>query len=111
MPEPATPRRPPLVPLVACLLAVPVLALGSLFYGLAVTSVAFGVSFWGFWISMVVLTVGGLAWDASRQRGFTAGRREFKSSVARMPVIDWPDEAVSRRMTSPMWPPCGKIEA
>ena len=31
-------------------------------------------------LALVVLTVGGLAWDASRQRGFTAGRRGWTSS-------------------------------
>jgi MFS family permease len=37
-----------------------VLALGSVFYAAAVGSVAFGYGFWGFWISMVILTVGEL---------------------------------------------------
>jgi MFS family permease len=37
-----------------------VLALGSVFYAVAVGSVAFGYGFWGFWISMVILTVGEL---------------------------------------------------
>jgi len=31
-------------------------------------------------LALVVLTVGGLAWDASHQRGFTAGRRGWTSS-------------------------------
>ncbi len=37
-----------------------VLALGSLFYAVAVTSVAFGTSFWHFWLSMVIMTTGEL---------------------------------------------------
>jgi MFS family permease len=36
------------------------LALGSVFYAVAVGSVAFGYDFWGFWVSMVILTVGEL---------------------------------------------------
>jgi MFS family permease len=39
---------------------LPVLALGSLFYTVAVTSIAFGRGFWGFWLSMVIMTVGEL---------------------------------------------------
>ena len=39
---------------------LPVLALGSLFYTVAVTSVAFGRGFMGFWVSMVIMTVGEL---------------------------------------------------
>jgi uncharacterized protein len=31
-------------------------------------------------LAIVVFTVGGLAWDASHQRGFTAGRRGWTSS-------------------------------
>jgi 3-isopropylmalate/(R)-2-methylmalate dehydratase large subunit len=31
---------------------------------------------------------------------FAVGRREFKPSVETVPVIDWPDEAAARRMTS-----------
>jgi MFS family permease len=37
-----------------------VLALGALLYGIGTGSVALGRSFWGFWISMVILTVGEL---------------------------------------------------
>ena len=37
-----------------------VLALGSLFYAVGVGSVALGQGFWGFWLSMVVVTVGEL---------------------------------------------------
>jgi MFS family permease len=37
-----------------------VLAFGALLYGIATGSVALGSSFWGFWISMVILTVGEL---------------------------------------------------
>jgi MFS family permease len=40
--------------------ALPVLALGSLFYAAGVGSVALGSSFAGFWLSMVILTVGEL---------------------------------------------------
>ena len=36
------------------------LALGSLFYAVGVGSVALGRGFWGFWISMVILTIGEL---------------------------------------------------
>jgi len=39
---------------------IPVLALGAFFYTLAVLSVAGGSGFWGFWISMVILTIGEL---------------------------------------------------
>ncbi len=39
---------------------LPVLALGSLFYAVAVSSVAFGRGFWGFWFSMVIMTFGEL---------------------------------------------------
>ncbi len=45
-----TKRRPPLW----------MLALGSLFYAVGVGSVALGRGFWGFWISMVILTIGEL---------------------------------------------------
>jgi MFS family permease len=34
------------------------LALGSAFYGIATFSIAFMTGFWGFWISMVLLTIG-----------------------------------------------------
>jgi predicted MFS family arabinose efflux permease len=37
-----------------------VLALGSLFYALGVGSVVLGGGFWGFWTSMVILTIGEL---------------------------------------------------
>lgn len=40
--------------------ALPVLALGSSLYAIAVTSVAFGRGFGGFWISMVIMTMGEL---------------------------------------------------
>jgi uncharacterized protein len=33
-----------------------------------------------FFLALVVLTVGGLAWEASHQRGFTGGRRGWTSS-------------------------------
>jgi MFS family permease len=36
------------------------LALGSLFYAVATLSVAFGRGFWGFWLSMVIMTIGEL---------------------------------------------------
>ena len=39
---------------------LPVLALGGLLYGLGVGSVAFGAGFWGFWLSMVLMTLGEL---------------------------------------------------
>jgi len=45
-----TKRYPPL----------PVLAVGSLFYAVAATSVAWGRDFWAFWLSMVVMTIGEL---------------------------------------------------
>jgi MFS family permease len=37
-----------------------VLAVGTLFYALGVGSVAFGQGFWGFWLSMVIVTIGEL---------------------------------------------------
>ena len=37
---------------------LPVLALGGVFYAVALGSVAFGQGFWGFWISMVIMTIG-----------------------------------------------------
>jgi len=37
-----------------------IMALGASFYVIGVTSVAFGVGFWGFWTSMVVMTIGEL---------------------------------------------------
>ncbi len=37
-----------------------VLAVGALFYAVAVGSIAFGTGFWGFWLSMVVMTMGEL---------------------------------------------------
>jgi MFS family permease len=40
--------------------ALPVLALGSLFYAVAVASVALGRGFAGFWLSMVIMTTGEL---------------------------------------------------
>ena len=39
---------------------LPVLALGSLIYGVAAASIALGRGFWGFWISMVIMTAGEL---------------------------------------------------
>jgi 3-isopropylmalate/(R)-2-methylmalate dehydratase large subunit len=40
--------------------------------------------------------------DEIRRSGgiVTVGRREFKASVERRPTIEWPDEALARRMTS-----------
>lgn len=35
-------------------------ALGSLFYAVGVGSVALGTGFWGFWVSMVIMTIGEL---------------------------------------------------
>jgi len=40
--------------------AMPVLAVGAAFYATGVASVALGSSFWDFWISMVVMTIGEL---------------------------------------------------
>jgi len=37
-----------------------VLAVGALFYGFGVGSVALGYGFWGFWLSMVIMTIGEL---------------------------------------------------
>jgi MFS family permease len=37
-----------------------VMALGTLLYGLGVGSIALGSGFWGFWISMVIVTIGEL---------------------------------------------------
>jgi MFS family permease len=37
-----------------------VMAVGTLFYALGVGSVAFGHGFWGFWLSMVIVTIGEL---------------------------------------------------
>jgi MFS family permease len=45
-----TKRRPPLL----------MLAIGTLFYAIGVGSVALGQGFWGFWMSMVILTIGEL---------------------------------------------------
>jgi MFS family permease len=45
-----TKRYPPLL----------MLAIGSLFYAVGVGSVALGHGFWGFWLSMVVMTIGEL---------------------------------------------------
>ncbi len=39
---------------------LPVMAVGALLYGLGAGSVALGQGFWGFWLSMVVLTFGEL---------------------------------------------------
>jgi len=39
---------------------LPVLALGAFFYSIGVGGVAFGSSFWSFWLCMVILTVGEL---------------------------------------------------
>lgn len=36
------------------------MALGALFYAVGVSSVALGSNFWGFWLSMVVMTIGEL---------------------------------------------------
>jgi len=40
--------------------ALRVLAVGSLFYAIGVGSVALGQGFWGFWLSMIILTFGEL---------------------------------------------------
>jgi MFS family permease len=40
--------------------ALPVLALGSLIYALGVGSIIFGDSFWDFWLSYVIVTIGEL---------------------------------------------------
>lgn len=37
-----------------------VMALGTLLYGLGVGSIALGSGFWGFWISMIIVTIGEL---------------------------------------------------
>ena len=37
-----------------------VMAVGTLFYGIGVGSIAFGTGFWGFWVSMVIVTIGEL---------------------------------------------------
>lgn len=39
---------------------LPMIAIGAFFYALGVGSVAWASSFWGFWISMVIMTVGEL---------------------------------------------------
>lgn len=41
-------------------LPMPVMALGTLIYALGVASIAFGSSFWNFWLSFVVITIGEL---------------------------------------------------
>ncbi|HEX9012699.1 MAG TPA: MFS transporter, partial [Anaerolineaceae bacterium] len=45
-----TKRRPPLL----------MMAAGAMFYAVGVGSVAFGTGFWGFWLSMIVITCGEL---------------------------------------------------
>lgn len=45
-----TKRRPPL----------PVMAFGALFYTIGGASIALGTGFWGFWLSMVIMTIGEL---------------------------------------------------
>lgn len=40
--------------------ALPTLAVGALFYAVGVGSVAYAQNFWGFWVSMVVMTLGEL---------------------------------------------------
>jgi len=40
--------------------SLPIMAVGAFFYALGVGSVAFGQGFWGFWISMVIMTLGEL---------------------------------------------------
>ncbi len=37
-----------------------IMALGSFLYGIGVGSVALGNSFWGFWVSMIIMTIGEL---------------------------------------------------
>jgi MFS family permease len=37
-----------------------IMAIGSLFYAVGTGSVAFGQGFWGFWLSMVIITIGEL---------------------------------------------------
>jgi MFS family permease len=37
-----------------------VMSLGTLLYGIGVGSIAFGTGFWGFWVSMIVVTIGEL---------------------------------------------------
>jgi MFS family permease len=37
-----------------------VMAVGTFFYGIGVGSIALGTGFWGFWISMVIMTIGEL---------------------------------------------------
>ena len=37
-----------------------IMGIGTLLYGLGVGSIAFGTGFWGFWISMVIVTIGEL---------------------------------------------------
>ncbi|MEN6482925.1 MAG: MFS transporter, partial [Anaerolineaceae bacterium] len=39
---------------------MPVLAVGALLYAIGAGSIAFGTGFWGFWLSMVILTIGEL---------------------------------------------------
>lgn len=39
---------------------LPVMSLGTLLYGIGVGSIALGSGFWGFWISMVIVTIGEL---------------------------------------------------
>lgn len=39
---------------------MPVIAVGALFYAIGAGSIAFGTGFWGFWLSMVILTIGEL---------------------------------------------------
>jgi len=39
---------------------LPVLAIGALFYTIGIGGVAFGSTFWGFWLCMVTLTIGEL---------------------------------------------------
>ena len=37
-----------------------IMSLGTLLYGIGVGSIAFGKGFWGFWVSMVIVTIGEL---------------------------------------------------
>ncbi len=50
----------PVTMLVRRFAPLPVMASGAFFYALGVGSVALGQGFWGFWISMVVMTIGEL---------------------------------------------------
>lgn len=95
--------------------SLPVLAVGSLFYAIGVGSIAWMSGFGGFWISMVIMTIGELIQSPTAST-FAANRAPGRYAWALYEPV-WPDlaagsgsRAAAGRLVERHYPPAGDLD-